>query len=240
MNSRFEKIFGNVGVAIILLIIAVTLLIVSLVRQNNSITNNQNTNTATSTTLMEPPIKPSEYPDYDYYRSLNNKTELVTSTPSWVQELNNPKAIKGRQYKRFIKSDGNIVSAYLFVDISVDNGKPLRVWDSIYISLRKVVGRYLYFQQDGHLLRSKSLRVPPSNTTQLLYNLSQIPFTNIPYSDDNRYTNKNWLSLIQGAKTFQLETFLSTLSKGGMINNISIGYECAEETPNCKLELINF
>lgn len=184
--------------------------------------------------------KPSEYPDYDYFQSLNKKIELVTSTPSWVKEPNNPKAIEGRKYKGFIKSNGNIRDAYLFVDVSVDNGKPLKVWDSIYISIRKVAGNYLYLPQDGHLLRSKSLKVPPSDTTRLLFDLRQIPFTDIPYSDENKYTNKDWLTLIQGADKFQLETFLSTLRKGGMINNISIGYECSEDTPNCKLELINF
>lgn len=189
------------------------------------------------TEKLEP--KPSEYPDYDYYQNLKNKLQLVTSTPSVVKEPNNPKSVEGRVYKIFLRSSGNIVKAYLFVDASVDGGKPLTVWDSVYISLRKIVDGHLYNPQDGHLLRSKSLKVPPSDTTQLLYSLEKVPFTNLPYSDYNIYKNKNWLSLIQGADKFQLETFLSTLREGGMINNISIGYECAGDTPNCRLELVD-
>ncbi len=179
-------------------------------------------------------VQLSQNSDFDFYNTLN-KIALSSSTESWV---NKNGKVEGRIYKKFIRVDGDISNAYLFVEVSVDNNKPLTVWDSIYVSLRKEVGGYLYEPVAGHLLRSKSLNIPPSNTTRLLYDMQQIPFTTIPYSDNNNFVNKNWLSNIQTAKTFQFETFLSTSRKGGKIVNISIGYQCAQETPNCKLEVI--
>jgi hypothetical protein len=179
---------------------------------------------------------PSKFSDYDYYQKLE-KLPLVTSTESWVEKKGDAEKVEGRVFKKFIRANGNIANAYLFVDVSVDNGEPLKIWDSIYVSLRKIKNNNLYIPLDGHLLRSESLKVPDSDTTQLLYDLRQIPFTAIPYSDNNKFTNKDWLLLLQNADKFQFETFLSTLREGGMIDNISIGYECSKETPDCGLRI---
>ena len=177
----------------------------------------------------------SEYPDFDFYQEMK-KISLVTFTESGVDK--NRKAI-GRSYRKIIKSGGGVLNAYLFVNVSVDDGKPLKVWDSIYVSLRKELNSYLRQPLDGHLLRSESLNVPENDTTTLLYDLRQIPFISIPYSDDKEPIYKDWLTLIQSADTFQFEAFLSTLRKDGKIIDISIGYKCEEDTPNCKLEALN-
>lgn len=187
---------------------------------------------------VEKTKQPSKYPDFDYYNELD-KIVLASSTESWVNKEDNELKVDGRTYKKFLKMNGNITNAYLFVDVSVDNGKPLKIWDSIYVSLRKEINGYLYYPVEGHLLRSRSLEVPSSDITKLLYDLRQIPFTSIPYSNDNKFVNKDWLTLIQSANKFQFETFLSTIRKGGKINEISIAYECAKETPDCKLELLD-
>jgi len=174
------------------------------------------------------------YPDYLFYKEIK-KIELVSSTESWVDA--NGK-IFGREYKKFIRSDGNVANAYLFVNVSVDNGKPLKIWDSIYISLSKEINGYQQYPLDGHLLRGKSLPVPAMGTTTvLLYDLSHIPFVSIPYSEEKKPEYKDWLKLLRSATTFQFETFLSSKRSGGRIEEISIGYECEQESPDCKLEV---
>lgn len=184
------------------------------------------------------PVKPFEYPDYDYYMELK-KVSLASSTESWVKKSDDTLDVEGRTFQKFIKIDGQITNGYLFVNVSVDNGKPLTIWDSVYVSLRKEVNGYLYWPIEGHLLRSKSLPTPKDGKTVLLYDLRQIPFTKLPYSENNNCEVKSWLSIIQSANKFQFETFLSTLRRGGEINDISIGYECSAETPNCQLEIID-
>lgn len=198
---------------------------------------------------------PSEFADYNYYLEMKQLELISVPAESWVKvpdKINEDEKI----VKKFIKQNGNIANAYFFVDASVDNGKPLTVWDSIYISIQRVVKKYgkEYPYKpflDGHLLRSKSIEVPEGKTTRLLYDLRNIPFTAIPYSDKNEPTYENWISILNNEYTdgykideksneiiYQFKTFLSTLRKGGYINKITIGYECAEETPDCKLSLI--
>lgn len=240
-ETKNKLIALSVLVSVVIITITIIQLVgfgIDLLRKKFNLNNNI---TPLNTELTQQNIKTlveqnqaSEYPDFDFYSTLN-KINLTSSTESWVSQSG---FIEGRTYKKFIKVQGEIANAYLFVNVSVDNGKPLTVWDSIYVSLRKESNGYLYQPIEGHLLRSKSLNMPASDTAKLLYDMKQIPFTTIPYSDDNKFINKNWLALIQGAKKFQFETFLSTSRKGGKINDISIGYQCSMETPDCKLEII--
>ena len=204
---------------------------------------------------VEEKSKPSEFADYNYYLEMKSLELVSAPTESWVRKAGEIKDNE-KIVKRFIRQDGNIANAYLFVDASVDNGKPLTVWDSIYISLQRVAVNYNKEYPykpflDGHLLRPKSIGVPEGSATRLLYDLRNIPFTTIPYSDKNEPTYENLIEMLNNEYTdgykideksnkiiYEFKTFLSTLRKGGFINKIVIGYECAEETPDCKLSLI--
>lgn len=199
--------------------------------------------------------KPSEFADYNYYLEMKSLDLVPTPIESWVRE---PGKIKDNEKieKRFIKQNGHIANAYLFVDVSVDDGKPLTIWDSIHVSLQRIAinynNEYPYKPfLDGHLLRSKSIGAPEGSTTRLLYDLRNVPFTTIPYSDKNEPVYKDWVKMLNNEYTdgykideesneiiYEFKTFLSTLRKGGSINRITIGYECAEETPDCKLSLV--
>lgn len=179
----------------------------------------------------QPTPKPSEYPDYSYYLKLEKKINLISNINSWVDE--NGKVIN-RQYKKF-KVKGEISVAYLFVDVSKGDGDPLTIWDSVYTTLR--VGNNK--ASGGHLFRSYSLDLPNSGRTQLLFDLRQIPYTYIPYSENRNPSTVNWFNLLKNGNYLELETFLSTLQKTGKINNITIGYECAEGFFDCELTPAN-
>jgi len=199
--------------------------------------------------------KPSEFSDYNYFQAMKHLELVPKPTASMVKKPNNI-AENEKIVKRFIKQKGDIANAYLFVDTSVDNGKPLTVWDSIYISLQRIAINYNQEYPykpfiDGHLLRSKTIKVPEGTATRLLYDMRNIPFTEIPYSDKNEPIYKNLiemlnneypdgLNIIENANDiiFEFKTFLSTLRNGGFINKVSIGYECAENTPDCELSVI--
>lgn len=186
----------------------------------------------------------SVYPDYDYYNNLP-KLELASNSPSWVKEIDNKQEIKGRIIKRFIKVNGEIENAYLFIDVSVDKGKQLKIWDSVYVSLQKIINGYKYLPVlDGHIYKNSSLNIPPAGSSRYLFDLRQLPVINKRsdinepiYSESRGINYLNWLATLKEAKEFELNTFLSSSREGGMINNISIGYQCSEQTPNCKLEL---
>ncbi|MCX6785904.1 MAG: hypothetical protein NTZ18_03590 [Candidatus Komeilibacteria bacterium] len=201
---------------------------------NNNENSNQNQNT---NQVVEP--KPSEFPDYDFYQKDKNKIELVASRASWVQN-----GVKIGEIKPKFKVTGQIVNGYLFVDASADNGGPLTIWDSVYVTLRKL--NYMPIK-GGHLFRKEGfvLKVPPTQTTQLLYSLKEIPyipegiFNGTGYSENKTHATSNWIDLFKDGDTLEMDTFLSTARSGGMINKITIAWECAEATPDCKLEPIN-
>ncbi len=174
-------------------------------------------------TNKEPGPKPSEYPDYEAYKLLSDKITLVNNNSSFVTK--DYKKIGEVTEKLF--ETGTISRAYLFIDVSVDNGLPLTIYDSIYITLN---------YKGGHLFRSKSLPVPPSETTHLLYDLREIPYIkSIPYSENKSPIFADWLTELNLNKNVPFYTFLSTWREGGLIKEISIAFEC-EEDSNCNIE----
>jgi len=167
--------------------------------------------------------KPSEYPDYEAYKSLSNKIILVKDNYSFVTK--DYKRI-GEIKKKFLIT-GKFRRAYIFIDVSVDNGRPLTIYDSIYLTLN---------YKGGHLLRNKSLPIPPSDTTKLLYDMREIPYIkNIPYSENKQPLFTNWSAELNSKKTIPLYSFLSSWREGSLIKEISIAFEC-EEGSNCDIK----
>lgn len=170
----------------------------------------------------EPEIKPSEFPDYEAYKSFERKTILVKDNLSFVTK--DYKKI-GEVKKQFFV-EGQFRRAYLFVNASVDNGMPLTIYDSIYITLN---------QKGGHILRNKSLPMPASDTTQVLYDMREIPFIeNIPYSESKQPLFVDWLTELDSKESILFHTFLSSWRPGGLIKEITIAFEC-EENSECDI-----
>ena len=117
---------------------------------------------------------------------------------------------------------GKFKRAYIFINASVDNGRPLTSYDSIYITLN---------YKGGHILRNMSLAIPASNTTRLLYDMQEIPYIkNIPYSENKQPLFVNWLAELNSGNNDTLYTFLSTWREGGFIEEISVVFECKENS----------
>lgn len=170
----------------------------------------------------EVPTKPSEYPDYEAYKSLSNKIILVNDNPSFVTK--DYKKI-GEVNKNFLLT-GKFRRAYIFIDASVDNGRPLTVYDSIYIMMN---------YKGGHLLRNKSLSIPPSDTTKLLYDMREISYIkSIPYSENKQPLFANWLDELNSKEIISFYSFLSSWRTGGLIKEITIAFEC-EESSECDI-----
>ena len=174
--------------------------------------------------IKEPKPKPSEFPDYDAYELFEKKVILVENNRSFVTKDYNK---IGEIRKQFL-TEGKFRRAYIFINASVDNGKPLTSYDSIYVTLN---------YKGGHILRNKSLAIPASNTTRLLYDMQEIPYiTNVPYSENKQPLFVNWLAELNSGNNNSLYTFLSSWREGGLIEEISIVFEC-EENSSCDIIL---
>src|SRR3989344_4249565 len=107
-------------------------------------------------------ILPSEIPDFDAYESMQKRLVLVENKETYAPK---GKPIIGRT-TRDLSVTGKFSRIYIYIEASVDNGKALTQWDSIFMALNG---------KGGHLLRSYSLKVPGDTITKLLYGLNQIP-----------------------------------------------------------------
>ncbi len=164
--------------------------------------------------VIIPVISPSEFPDYDAFQVMEKRLIIVQDQESFSPK---DKSIIGRVEKN-IKIKGEFSRAYLYVESSVDNGKPLSQFDSIFINLD---------YSGGHLFRKDSLKLPNGNITKLLYGLNQVPVLNsIPYSETKTPKILDWFNLLQDGNIMRFDTFLSSLRPGGKLNLIEIRYEC--------------
>lgn len=128
-----------------------------------------------------------------------------------------------------LRREGKIARGYLLIRASVDNGRALTVYDSVYVKLNYV---------GGHLLRNKSLSVPTSSGTTLLYPLNSIPYLpDIPYDETRAGRTSDWLSIINNSGDPVVLAFLSSARENGLLKEVTFAYECDKETPDCVVSI---
>lgn len=138
--------------------------------------------------------------------------------------------------KKTILTEGNISKAFLYVVASVDAVK-LDEYSDIYI----VIGGYIddtWIESGGHLIENRSLKTPKSQErTEMLFNLSDVKYKE-NFGDSNiDVVSANWLSIINSSN-IEFVTAFSSTEKQGLIEEISIFYECVEGT-TCSLKIGN-
>lgn len=126
-----------------------------------------------------------------------------------------------RTNSKTIIVNGQISGGYLYVKAgagSADDVGTIASNESVYIYLGS---------QGGHLYKPKSLTSIPTGDglTQYLFKLSDISFTSIPYSDDNKSYLDNWLDRINSQKELFIGSFVSSASRFAVIEEITIAYE---------------
>src|SRR3989344_1366268 len=166
-------------------------------------------------------ILPSEFPDYEAYKSMEKRLVIAENRESYSPK-NQPKV--GRLTKQLTTS-GQFSRIYIYIEASVDNGKPLSQWDSIYMAMGS---------EGGHLFRPHSLKFPGDTITRLLYGLNQIPVISLPYSENKIPAALNWFDNFTNNSVIKFDTFLSSLRVGGKINSIELRYEC-EGDSECEI-----
>lgn len=162
--------------------------------------------------------QPSEYPDYDLL-NLFNPIIIASNAPSHAVDNKN---ITGR-VKKTLYSRGKFSRMYVFFEASVDNGRPLSIYDDIYLTFN---------YQGGHLLPTDSLPTPPGDISRLLFSAKTLPARNL--EDKSQVKDVDVLKIFNNNSQTGVDVFLSTARKGGLINNFIIFYEC-EENSECAI-----
>ncbi len=167
------------------------------------------------------------YPDFYTATNEMHKTQVITDLASYVKK--DTGEIVG-QMKVGLTRVGKISRGYLIVKASVDQGRPLTIYDSIYLKLG---------DSGGHILRNKSLKTPNEPITSLLYPLNSIPYLrSIPYNENKQGEVTDWLTAINNSTKPIIFGFLSSSRAGGTLKEVTFAYECEPETPDCSLSVI--
>lgn len=203
------------GYAVLLLIGVVTSTIGIFLVIKFQNTNNHQTQQPTTSTIpvvIEP--QPSQYPDFDSLGKLH-RLQIVNDFISWTPDADKNKKIAK---KVLVIQKGEISKAYLYVSASL-NKKALTQWESIFIQMN---------YKGGHLFRPKTLPVPPSDKTKLLYALNYIPYlSSPPYSEQRIPLTTSWFEMFKDKSKINIETFISSL-RPALIEDISLYYECID------------
>lgn len=153
--------------------------------------------------------KPSLYPDFDLTRSFHS-IQVATNTPSFAEKG----VVEGR-IKKTLYSKGHFQRMYIYIQASVDYGKPLSVYDDIYLTFNYA---------GGHVSPADSLDTPASEISNLLYSAQSFPYT-----QGSKQTNYlNVMAIFNQNPDVGINIFLSTARKGGKVNDFTIYYECDE------------
>ncbi len=123
-----------------------------------------------------------------------------------------------------LETSGFLDNTFLYIEASVDTPeKQLTNYDSVYIYLDNGVN-------GGQLLRRLSLinNKESDNRTKLLFNLNEIPLTDLPYNDStNNFRELNFTEILNRPGTHRLGAFVAT-QRTGKLNKLVIGYKNGE------------
>lgn len=167
----------------------------------------------------------SEYADYqslkDLKRTILVENKALNRTPVKLKNIN-----------------CNITEAYIYIDVIVDNNRPLTKSDTVYFLLRHYKP---YECVGGHINTDKNRISIPSeiNQTIYIYDLSKLSFLpNHTNTEGNKFEcfEKNVLDFMNKYNSFIVDAKVNTSRPGGKLNEISIYYDC--ENPEGYLEFI--
>lgn len=178
------------------------------------------------TPTSTPPVvtvepKPSEYPDFDQLSNLK-KISIATEYETWTPEAVMAKA---KVNNTVVVQRGSIAKAYVYIRASL-NDRALTQWESVYLKLNNL---------GGHLFRPQSLPVPPSNKTQLLFALNDVPYLDaVPYSEQKTPARVNIFPLFKEKAEITIISFISSL-RPAKLEELTIYYECIDGNESCEL-----
>lgn len=165
---------------------------------------------------------PTQYPDYSALSRMK-KVELLTKFESWTPDARKDPA---KTKSVLVLDGGRLSTGYLYVKASVED-RPMSRWESIFVQMN---------YKGGHLLRSKSLPVPPGDMTELLYALDDVSYiSSVPYQENSNYSKVNWFNQFNPGSRIRVDTFISSL-KPAVIEELVIFYDCADND-QCSLKV---
>lgn len=174
--------------------------------------------------------------NFDEYTALKKRGQSIQLANNHFDHGEKGKFVNPLKETVRISGDDDFACGYIYFRVSKSN-KPLdNKFDSIYINPQGF---------GGHILRNKGILLNNTDThTEALLPLNAVSFLpNSPYNPEaQNFRIANWVNLLNVNSHLTFDIALSTIDKGGRIEEITIGYKCwnvqtGEESNNCQLSL---
>lgn len=172
---------------------------------------------------VEETIKEQESSKYPDYRSLGSLKHLsiISNFETWTP---NSKLQDDKTKMSIVLDKGKLSKGYVYIRGSID-GNPLTRSESVYLKMNST---------GGHIVKSRSLPVPASDKTELLFPLDIVMFySRFPYVDNSPQFSVNFLKMFYPGGSVRIDSFISSL-KPALIEDFSIYYDC-ELDQECSL-----
>lgn len=197
--------------------------------ESSNITNNKSETSISSNNVNEPTIF-DQYKDYKRVSIYPNGIE----TPSNYTESPTTASTSLANAGVRIKINGDILDAFIYIKAGANNES-----GSFTQINKKYDGIWFYLENgsfDGGILNlSKSIFGQPSQFTELLFDLKNVPLAkdNTDYRK-NIYENKD---LLFNLKDSRIVGALVSTNRYGKIIELTIGYKCNDEKNECSIVL---
>lgn len=184
--------------------------------------------TPTTPLVIQTEEKPSQYPDYDAIKGQNpdlkiKAVRITSHCPPDGCKNDRPATIDFDGINKRYEVKGEFSRAYLYIEGSVDYGRPLTTWDDFYFSLNSF---------GGHLIdEDNSLPVPPGDFSRYLYDLRSISYYPTIQDKEKRINKKVDVDLFRffhDGAVFNISTTISSNRPGRIMEEVSLYYECFE------------
>lgn len=182
------------------------------------------------------PLRPTCAGTLDEFQDLRDSGKVLriaNNNPSYAENGN---LIGGTKPTVMISGQDEIGCGYLYIRVSKSH-KPFDPnFDSVYINPQGF---------GGHILRNKGIMLNDQGEyTEALIPLDAVAYLpNVPYDPNaQNFHIANWVNLLNVNSHVDFDLALSTLDKGGLIEDVSIAYKCwnnetGTEANNCQLSL---
>lgn len=218
MRSKFRRqLFESViSLLVGLLAVVVAVLLIAIINNNFGLNKDSQLEKIQSDTEK---IKKIVVP-YEYKNQLQ-KVNIIENYKNTT--------IGGQPRTFFTKqliTNGLFEQGFLYVKASANDRSLLRN-DNIYVKLTDVT-QGQYHEYGGHLIKTKSLETPKSDSaTELLYDLSDIKYKETYLDTDVEVLSADWLKLLMEGENQKIIGFSSTIEKGTIIE-LSFYYKCVQ------------
>lgn len=165
----------------------------------------------------------SKYPDYSSLSTLNH-LNIISNFTSWTPDS---KLENDKTKMAIVLDKGRLSKGYVYIKASISSN-PLTRSESVYLKMNN---------RGGHLVKNRSLPVPGSDRTELLFPLDSVFFySKLPYTDSSPQFSVNFLAMFFPNSKVRIDTFISSL-KPAVLEDVSIFYDC-EVAGECSLSLL--